>query len=420
MKKNLLTVAAIAAVAVSGVCQPTQLKYEELAKTPQMGWNSWNTFGVNINEQLIKDVADAFVTLGLKDAGYEYIVLDDGWMDMQRDAQGNIAPHPERFPNGIKAVADYVHSKGLKFGLYSCAGWKTCAGYPGGQGHEYQDALKYAEWGVDYLKYDWCHTAPIRDMADKETYARESYTVMAHALREAKRAVLFSMCEWGSNNPWKWGAAVGHSWRTTGDIYSTFDGVRGYSFGVLQILDMHDQNMLRRAAGPGSWNDMDMLEVGNEGLTLHENQSHFALWAILNSPLMLGNDVRSMTEETRAILTNKDIIALNQDTLGIQAFRYKTLSDSVEVWAKPLADDGWALLFLNRSKAPRTFTFDWSAEQRIVDDFFHKEIAFSKEKTYKIKDLYAGKEIGATKKPLTAKLAQHQSLVVRLQSTKKK
>jgi alpha-galactosidase len=395
-----------------------KMKYKDLAKTPQMGWNSWNTFATNINEQLIKDIADAFVTLGLKDAGYEYIVLDDGWMDMQRDAQGNLTPHPEKFPNGIKAVADYVHSKGLKFGLYNCAGWRTCAGYPGSRGHEYQDALKYAEWDVDYLKYDWCNTAPLRHMDDKEAYARESYMVMANALLEAKRPVLFSLCEWGDNNPWKWGAFTGHSWRTTGDISSCFDCIENHgtwnSWGVLQILDMRNQDTLRRAAGPGHWNDMDMMEAGNEGLTHYENQSHFALWAILNSPLILGNDIRSMTEETRAILTNKDIIALNQDTLGIQAFRYKTVSDSVEIWAKPLAGDEWALLFLNRSKAPVTFTFDWNAEQRIVDDFFHKEIVFSKEKTYKIKDLYAGKETGNTKKPLTATLAQHQSLVLRL------
>jgi alpha-galactosidase len=172
---------------------------------------------------LIKNIADAFVTLGLKDAGSNtsYSTTDgrmdgwmDGWMDMQRDAQGNLAPHPERFPNGIKAVADYVHSKGLKFGLYNCAGWRTCAGYPGSRGHEYQDALKYAEWDVDYLKYEWCNTAPLRHMDDKETYAREAYMVMAHALTEAKRPVLFSMCEWGDNNPWKWGALMGHSWRT--------------------------------------------------------------------------------------------------------------------------------------------------------------------------------------------------------------
>ncbi|MDR0581998.1 MAG: glycoside hydrolase family 27 protein [Prevotellaceae bacterium] len=426
MKKTIITLLTMVAY-ISGVCQPAQFqvkfKYEELAKTPQMGWNSWNTFATDINEQLIKDIADAFVTLGLKDAGYEYIVLDDGWMDMQRDAQGNLIPHPEKFPNGIKAVADYVHSKGLKFGLYNCAGWRTCAGYPGSQGHEYQDALKYAEWDVDYLKYDWCNTAPLRNMADKETYARESYMVMALALLEAKRPVLFSICEWGDNNPWKWGAFMGHSWRTTGDIYSCFDCIKNHgtwtSWGVLQILDMRNQDTLRRAAGPGHWNDMDMMEAGNEGFTHHENQSHFALWAMLNSPLILGNDIRSMTEETRAVLTNKDIIALNQDTLGIQAFRYKTISDSIEIWAKPLTGDEWALLFLNRSKAPVAFTFDWNAEQRITDDFFHKEIVFSKDKTYKIKDLYAGKETGNTKKPLKANLASHQSLVLRLQKTKK-
>ncbi|MDR3220316.1 MAG: glycoside hydrolase family 27 protein [Dysgonamonadaceae bacterium] len=394
-----------------------KLKAENLAKTPQLGWNSWNTFATNISEELVKGIADAFVSLGLKDAGYEYIVLDDGWMAMERDAQGNLTPHPDKFPNGIKAVADYVHSKGLKFGLYNCAGSKTCAGYPGSRGHEYQDALKYAEWGVDYLKYDWCNVAPIREMADKITYAREAYSVMAQALLAAGRPVLFSLCEWGDNDPWKWASFVGHSWRTTGDISNCFDCIENHgswnSWGVMQILNMRDQETLRKAAGPGHWNDMDMMEVGNEGLSLYENQSHFALWAVLNSPLILGNDIRSMSKETLAVLTNKDIIALNQDTLGIQGFQYKTINDSIDIWAKPLAGDEWALLFLNRSTTPAEFTFDWSTAQ-ITDTFFNKEILFSKTNVYKIKDLFAGKELGDTKKPLKANLDKHQSLVIRL------
>ncbi|MDR3261809.1 MAG: glycoside hydrolase family 27 protein [Tannerella sp.] len=399
-----------------------KLKTENLAKTPQMGWNSWNTFATGINEDLVKGIADAFVSLGLKDAGYEYIVLDDGWMAMERDAQGNLVPHPEKFPNGIKAVADYVHSKGLKFGLYNCAGWKTCAGYPGSRGHEYQDALKYAEWGVDYLKYDWCSTAPIRNMPDKESYAREAFGVMADAMITAGRPILFSICEWGNNNPWKWASAIGHSWRTTGDIYSCFDCIESHgswnSWGVMQILNTRNQDTLRRAAGPGHWNDMDMMEVGNEGFTLHENQSHFALWAMLNSPLILGNDIRNMSEETWRILVNKDIIALNQDTLGIQALHYKTVNDSIEIWAKPLANDEWALLFLNRSHTPTEFTFDWNVE-RITDDFFKKELVASKNNVYQIKNLYAGIKAGDTGKPLKAKLDKHQSLVIKLQRLKK-
>jgi alpha-galactosidase len=194
-------------------------------------------------------------------------------MDMQRDAQGNLVPHPRKFPNGIKAVADYVHSKGLKFGLYNCAGAQTCAGYPRSRGHEYQDALKYAEWGVDYLKYDWCNTGKLN--------AEEACITMRDALYAAGRPVFFSLCEWGSNAPWNWAALVGHSWRTTGDIYDCFDCIHDHgtwkSYGMYPIIHMHDQNMLRKAAGSGRWNDMDMLEVGKSGFTFCENQTHFAL-----------------------------------------------------------------------------------------------------------------------------------------------
>lgn len=327
-------------------------KFEGLGLTPQMGWNSWNTFATDINEQLVKDMADAFVNLGLKDAGYEYILLDDGWMAMERDAQGNLVPHPEKFPNGIRAVADYVHSKGLKFGLYNCAGSKTCAGYPGSRGHEYQDALKYAEWGVDYLKYDWCSTGKLN--------AEEAYTTMRDAMYATGRPMFLSICEWGDNNPWEWAAPIGHSWRTTGDIYNCFDCEKDfgtYSFwGAIKILNMRDQDMLRKIAGPEHWNDMDMLEVGNGGLTHDEEETHFALWAILNSPLLLGNDLRSMSQETLEILKNKDIIALNQDVLGIQGFKYKTIG-SVEIWVKPLDNDEWAICFFNYSQTPVDFFF---------------------------------------------------------------
>jgi alpha-galactosidase len=383
-------------------------KFEDLGKTPQMGWNSWNTFAVNINEQLVKDMADIFVNLGLKDAGYEYILLDDGWMDMQRDAQGNLVPHPVKFPNGIKAVSDYVHSKGLKFGLYNCAGNKTCAGYPGSRGHEYQDALKYAEWGADYLKYDWCDTG--------ELNAKEAYITMRDALYAAGRPIFFSMCEWGTASPWEWAATVGHSWRTTGDIFACFDCIEDHgtwkSWGVVPIVNTHDNNILRKAAGPGHWNDMDMLEVGNGNLTFHENQSHFALWAILNSPLILGNDLRNMSEETLNILKNKDIIAISQDELGIQGFKYTTLGD-IEVWVKPMANNEWAINFFNHSKNPSELTFDWNG-QTIKDELFRHEVAFSKDNVYKIKDLYTGKEIGTTKKTLKTTLEKNQSLVVRL------
>lgn len=313
MRKNILFVLLfIASLNISAQ------KFEGLALTPQMGWNSWNKFGTDINEQMVKEMADALVSTGLRDAGYNHILLDDGWMEKERDAQGNLVPHRKKFPNGIKVVADYVHSKGLKFGLYNCAGSKTCAGYPGSRGHEYQDALKYAEWGVDYLKYDWCSTGKLN--------AEEAYITMRDAIYAAGRPILLSICEWGTAAPWKWAQSVGHSWRTTGDIYNCFscehDHGGYFSWGVLNILDMRNQDELRKAAGPDHWNDMDMLEVGNGGLTPDEERTHFALWAILNSPLLLGNDLRNMAPQTLDILTNKEIIAINQDSLGIQGFKY--------------------------------------------------------------------------------------------------
>ena len=383
-------------------------KFEGLALTPQMGWNSWNKFGTDINEQMVKEMADALVSTGLKDAGYNHILLDDGWMEMERDAQGNLVPHREKFPNGIKVVADYVHSKGLKFGLYNCAGSKTCAGYPGIRGHEYQDALKYAEWGVDYLKYDWCSTGKLN--------AEEAYITMRDAIYTAGRPILLSICEWGTDAPWKWAQSVGHSWRTTGDIYNCFsckhDHGGYFSWGALNILDMRNQDELRKAAGPDHWNDMDMLEVGNGGLTPDEERTHFALWAILNSPLLLGNDLRNMSPQALGILTNKEIIAINQDSLGIQGFKYKK-EGTVEIWVKPMANDEWAFCFFNRSQQPSDFTFNWERET-IKDNIFDKEITFNRDNIYKIKDLYQHKVIGNTKQVLKQKLEPNQSLVVKI------
>ena len=383
-------------------------KFEGLALTPQMGWNSWNKFGTDINEQMVKEMADALVSTGLRDAGYNHILLDDGWMEMERDAQGNLVPHRKKFPNGIKVVADYVHSKGLKFGLYNCAGSKTCAGYPGSRGHEYQDALKYAEWGVDYLKYDWCSTGKLN--------AEEAYITMRDAIYTAGRPILLSICEWGTDAPWKWAQSVGHSWRTTGDIYNCFsckhDHGGYFSWGALNILDMRDQDELRKAAGPDHWNDMDMLEVGNGGLTPDEERTHFALWTILNSPLLLGNDLRNMSPQTLDILTNKEIIAINQDSLGIQGFKYKK-EGTIEVWVKPMANNEWAICFFNRSQQPSDFTFNWERET-IKDNVFDKEITFNRDNIYKIRDLYQHKVIGNTKKALKQKLEPNQSLVVRI------
>ncbi len=403
MKRNIFSILLLSI----GIVSMAQ-KFDNLALTPQMGWNSWNTFGTDINEQMIMEIADAVVSTGLKDAGYEYIVLDDGWMAMERDAKGNLVAHPEKFPSGIKHLADYVHSKGLKFGLYNCAGTKTCAGYPGSRGHEYQDALKYAEWNVDYLKYDWCNT-------DKLNPA-EAYITMRDALHAAGRPVLFSICEWGNSNPWEWASEVGHSWRTTGDIYDCFnceyDHGTWLSWGVNKILDMRNNDTLRKYSGPGHWNDMDMLEVGNGGMSFDEDQSHFMLWSFLNSPLILGNDIRKMSQQTLDILTNKEVIAINQDELGIQGFKQTTI-DSVDVWVKPLKNNEWAVCFLNRSATAKQFKFNWEGTT-LEDQINDMKVVFNNDNVFKIRDVYQKKDVGSTKKPLKINLNKYQSLAVRL------
>ena len=379
-------------------------KFDNLALTPQMGWNSWNKFGCDINEEKIKGIADAFVKIGLKDMGYQYIILDDGWMGMHRDDQGNFVANPDKFPHGIKALADYIHSKGLKFGLYSCVGDSTCAGYPGSRGHEYQDALKFAEWGVDYLKFDWCYANMMN--------AYEAYKTMRDALHAANRPVLFSLCEWGDNQPWKWAKNVGHSWRTTGDINNCFNGSKD-RYGVLEVLNNRDQSMLRRVAGPGHWNDMDMLEIGNGGLTHFEEETHFALWAILASPLILGNDLRNISPSTLDIIKNTDVIAVSQDKLGIQGFRYKIIQGSVEIWIRPLINDEWAVCFFNNSDQTVDLKYNWLGET-IKDPDFNYAVTFTKNKIYKLRDLYTHKTIGTTSRMLSFKLAKNQSLMLKL------
>jgi alpha-galactosidase len=320
-----------------------------LALSPPMGWNSWNKFGCNVSERLIRETADAMVQSGMKDAGYQYVVIDDCWQ-VSRDAQGNIVPDPQRFPSGMKALADYIHGLGLKFGIYSDAGSKTCEKRPGSLGHEYQDARQYAAWGVDYLKYDWCNTTT-QD-------ARASYALMRAALNASGRPIVLSICEWGQAKPWLWGREVGGNlWRTTGDIMDRWDGREKYSLGMLQILDL--QAGLEGSAGPGHWNDPDMLEVGNGGMTDNEYRSHFSLWAILAAPLFAGNDLRSMRAEIRNILTNQEVIAVDQDALGKQGSRVRKNGD-LEVWVRQLQNGNRALVLLNRGSAESEISVDWS------------------------------------------------------------
>lgn len=379
-------------------------KFEGLVQTPPMGWNSWNKFACNVSEDLIKETADAMVASGMKDAGYEYVVIDDCWQ-IGRDSLGFIVADPERFPSGIKALADYVHSKGLKFGLYSCAGDKTCGGRPGSRGYEYQDALMYAKWGVDYLKYDWCYTEHLN--------AQGAYRTMSQALKQAGRPIVFSLCEWGGNKPWLWAKEVGHLWRTTGDIHNCYDCVYNHgswtAWGVMQILDMQDG--LRQYSGPGHWNDPDMMQIGN-GMPLNEQRAHFTMWAMINAPLMAGNDLRNIPAETLNVLTNKEVIALNQDSLGIQAFRY-AVNDSVETWLKPLQNDEWAIVYLNRSTTPKTVTQDWKVFS-VTDELSGKMVDTTGKELYLFRDLWAKKIIADTKKALTVTLPGHDVLALRV------
>ena len=305
-----------------------------LAATPPMGWNSWNAFGCDIHEQLIRETVDALVASGMAAAGYEYINLDDCWMAYERNSDGHLQPDPLRFPSGIAGIADYIHARGLKLGIYSSAGTLTCAGRPGSLGYETRDAARFAEWGVDYLKYDNCGDHLGRT-------AIQRYTAMRDALLATGRPIMFSICNWGLEHVHTWGAKVGHLWRTTHDILGNWDR-------VMWILDQ--QVGLASYSGPGGWNDPDMLEVGNPGLASIESRAHFSLWAILNAPLIAGNDVRTMSAETQAILTDPDIIAVNQDWGGIQGHRIRDDGEQ-EIWYKPMSDDSAAVVLLNRSSS---------------------------------------------------------------------
>jgi alpha-galactosidase len=384
-------------------------KFQNLALTPPMGWNSWNKFACNVSEKLLKETADAMVSTGMRDAGYQYIIVDDCWQ-ISRDSMGFIVADPQKFPSGIKALTDYIHSKGLKFGIYSCAGTKTCAGRPGGRGHEFQDAYMYAKWGVDYLKYDWCST-------DGQTQ-KESYKLMSRMLKEAGRPIVFSLCEWGGSKPWEWAGEVGHLWRTTGDIYDCFDCFKeqgGWTAnGVMKILDM--QKDMRQYAGPGHWNDPDMLEVGNGGMTASEDRAHFSMWCMIAAPLIAGNDLKNMSPQTLATLTNGDAIDINQDALGVQGLKYKS-EDGFETWLKPLKGGDWAVCFLNRSAASKAIDFDWM--KNVVSDDVSKRKLDATAETFKIKDVWTKKELGDTKKVLKAEVPSHDVLMLRLSLVKK-
>jgi len=380
------------------LCFPVSLfaqKFEGLAPTPPMGWNSWNTFGTKIDEKLIKEMAETLISSGMKEIGYNYIMIDDGWEAMARDKDGNIVCDPNRFPSGMKALGDYIHQKGFKFGIHNCAGTKTCAGYPGGRGHEFQDARSYASWGVDYLKYDWCEHGTAN--------AEETYKTMRDGLHTAGRPIVFSICEWGNSKPWLWAKDVGHLWRTTGDIADCYDCQAVYAMGWKIILD--SQVGLEKYAGPDHWNDPDMLEVGNPGLSLIESRSQFSLWCVLAAPLVAGNDVRKMSNEIRDILTNKEVIAIDQDPLGKQGYQFMT-QPGKQIWVKELSSGQWAVCFFNSGNEPFQMKVNWSSLGVLKG-------------TYQIRDLWQKKDLGTTEKDFAGDIAPHDVLLFKLTPVKK-
>jgi alpha-galactosidase len=357
-----------------------------LALTPQMGFNNWNAThcGADFNEAMVKGIADLFVSSGLKAAGYQYVNLDDCWAEHDRDANGDYVPNKTRFPDGIKAVADYVHSKGLKFGIYTSAGTMTCAQtMPGSLGHEKQDAKLFASWGVDYLKYDNCNNQGVD--------AKQRYTAMRDALKATGRPILFSMCEWGENKPWLWAKDVGNSWRTTGDIGDSYSSMLGI---------VHQNMVLAQYAGPGHWNDPDMLEVGNGGMTDTEYRSHFSLWAEMAAPLLIGSDLRKASPETMAILTNKDVIAVDQDKLGVQGAPIST-DGGRDVFVKPLANGDKAVALFNETDGPQRITTSASA------------IGMPAAPAYRVRDLWTHTD-RETAGALTATVPAHGTVMLRV------
>ncbi|SDN61428.1 glycoside hydrolase family 27 protein [Allokutzneria albata] len=380
--------AAALTVAAGLLVSPQAIAWENgLARTPPMGFNNWNTTHcrAEFNEKMIKDTADLFVSRGLRDAGYRYVNIDDCWAEPARDANGKLVVDRKRFPSGIKALADYVHSKGLKFGIYTSAGTKTCnaAGFPGALGHEDSDARQFADWGVDYLKYDNCNNQGVD--------ARQRYTRMREAIKKAKRPMVYSICEWGQNAPWTWAQEVGNSWRTTGDINDTW----------AKMVSIFKKNLpLAAHAKPGAWNDPDMLEVGNGGMTPTEYRSHFSLWAVMAAPLLIGSDLRKVSAENFQTLLNTDVIAVNQDRKGVQGKQVKA-SGGLYVIVKPLADGDAAVALFNENTDTRTIGTTAA------------EIGLGGAQRYQLRDLWSKRTTTSTG-AISAEVPGHATVVFRV------
>lgn len=351
-----------------------------IKNTPPMGWNSWNTFGADINEKLIFETADKMVETGLLDTGYDYLVIDDCWSLKERDKDGRLVADPEKFPHGMKAVADYVHSKGLKFGMYSCAGNLTCAGYPGSFEHEFTDAETFAEWGVDFLKYDYCYHSNI-------IHGKYLYRRMGLALKNCGRDILFSACSWGADNTAEWMRETGaNMWRSTGDIFDTWESIKKLT---------EEQDAILPYGGAGCFNDMDMLvvgmygkgNVGLEGLNDVQYKTHFSIWALMGSPLMIGCDIRNMNEETHSILTNKELIKINQDKDCRQVFKLPNhWNDNVKIYARNLENGDIAVGMFN-------FGGEKAAVRMTVDELGIPE---STDRTLKLENVWDNETVTVT------------------------
>jgi alpha-galactosidase len=364
-----------------------------LAATPPMGWNSWNHFAEKVNDADVRAAADALVSTGMRDAGYIYVNIDDTWQG-QRDSQGVLHAN-KKFPD-MKALADYVHSRGLKLGIYSSPGPKTCADYAGSYGHEAQDAKMYAGWGIDYLKYDMCSFGDVikqqagSDRAKAFEIQKAAYKKMHDALVATGRPIVFSLCQYGWNNVWEWGTQVGGNlWRTTGDINDHYSRMAEIGFS---------QAGLAKFAGPGHWNDPDMLEVGNGGMTQDEYRQHMTLWVILASPLLAGNDLSRMTPQTLALLTNKEVIAVDQDRLGRQGDRVWAQGPS-EIWTKPLSGGAKAIALFNRAESAEPITLNL------------KDVGVSD--NAKLHDLWQGKEVQAANGKYTVLIPRHGAVLLK-------
>ena len=364
----------------------------KLAATPPMGWNSWNHFNKNVDDATVRAQADAMVASGLRDAGYIYVNIDDTW-EGERDAKGLIRPN-SKFPD-MKALADYVHSKGLKLGIYSSPGPKTCAKYEGSYGHEEQDAQTYADWGIDYLKYDLCSFRDLMKEAPSTEAARQmmldAYSKMHNALLKTGRPIVYSLCQYGNDAVWQWGGSVGGNlWRTTGDISDRYSRMAEIGFA---------QAGLAKYATPGHWNDPDMLEVGNGGMNLEEYRTHMTLWALLASPLLAGNDLTKMTPETIGLLTNHEVIAIDQDAAGLQGDRVSAEGPR-EVWSRSLADGSKAVGLFNRHPQPL----------EVLADF--RQLGFNG--PVHVRDIWRGHDLGIIQGEFRTKVPGHGVVLLRV------